>query len=253
MVNGNLMFSGMTLNTKPNSSYNIDFYANPAAGTLQGKRYLGTLFAVATDGAGNIAHLFVTLVNKSLQAGDRITATATGVAGGTPAAEIGNTSPMSTTFLTVPAAGTLSLSGTVYEDVNGDGSIADGVGRAGVMVRLYADSGMPTGNGFRTPDQLVATTTTDAGGGYTFSGLTNGTYWVVVDSRTITSSLALLGGHVAGETGPRKRTPPPTTRPSAARARIRAVSYNGSYQFATATGAFYRRSRSRTGPTTPSR
>ena len=165
MVNGNLTFSGMTLNAKPNSSYNIDFYANPAVGTLQGKRYLGTLLAVATDGAGNITNLVVTLASKSLQAGDRITATATGVAPGTPAAEIGNTSPMSTTFLTVPAAGTLSLSGTVYEDVNGDGSIADGVGRNNVTVRLYADNGNAAGNGVPdTLDQLVATTTTNAAG-----------------------------------------------------------------------------------------
>ncbi len=235
IVNGNLVLSGMTLSTTANSSYNIDFYANPAAGTLQGNRYLGTLIAVPTDGAGNIVPLIVTLLNKSLLAGDRITATATGVAGGTPAAEIGNTSPMSTTFVTVPLAGTLSLSGTVYEDVNGDGSIADGVGRSGVLVKLYAD------NGDNTPglhDQLITTTTTVAGGGYTFNSLTNGTYWVVVDSRTITSSLGLLGGHVAGETWAEETYATANNTAIGSAGAIRAVSYNGSYQFATATGAF---------------
>jgi hypothetical protein len=55
---------------------------------------------------------------------------------------------------------------------------------AGATVLLYRDSGdgLP-GAG----DLLAYTTTTDASGQYSFTGLTGGTYWVAIDSKTLSN------------------------------------------------------------------
>ncbi|NNC75708.1 MAG: CSLREA domain-containing protein, partial [Acidimicrobiia bacterium] len=78
---------------------------------------------------------------------------------------------------------TYSISGTVFEDIAGDvlndGTVGDAnnPGALGVTVRLY-DGG----------SGLVGTETTDGSGGYSFTGLGDDTYQVVVDSRTIPSA-----------------------------------------------------------------
>lgn len=89
-----------------------------------------------------------------------------------------------------------SLSGTIWHDVNGDASISDGIGIEGATVLLYRDNGDGTvglqiaGGIFNgNMDQLVRQTTTDANGEYQFEGLANGTYWTVVDSRSISAPL----------------------------------------------------------------
>ena len=82
------------------------------------------------------------------------------------------------------AIGTETISGRIYEDVNGDSSLSGDSGRTGVTVRLFRDGGDGLANG--TDDTFVTFATTNATGDYTFSGLTNGTYWVAVDSKTIT-------------------------------------------------------------------
>ncbi len=92
----------------------------------------------------------------------------------------------------------VTLSGTIYEDVNGDASLADGVGVAGAAVHLYQDN-TPT-NIPGAEDTLYRTATTGPGGAYSFSGVPDGNYWVAVDSTTITPTASLLGGHVVGET-----------------------------------------------------
>jgi hypothetical protein len=87
-----------------------------------------------------------------------------------------------------------TISGTVNEDVNGDASLADAVARNGVTVRLYADT-----NGNNTPDagdSLVGTTTT-ASGTYSFT-VAIGTYWAVVDSRTIAPNAGFNAGSTQG-------------------------------------------------------
>src|SRR5262245_2723174 len=101
-VGGNLQIDNITLSTTANSTYAIDFYANPAGTTgtlLQGKRYLGSV-TVSTGAAGTVT-FNATLAAAGLLADERITATATTTASGT-ATEVGNTSPFSTTFVTVP-------------------------------------------------------------------------------------------------------------------------------------------------------
>ncbi len=79
----------------------------------------------------------------------------------------------------------LTLSGRIYEDVDGDGDILDdGVGSANVRVLLYQDNGdgQPDAG-----DRFLTSTRTDVGGRYAFD-VGDGTYWVVVDSRTIRPS-----------------------------------------------------------------
>ncbi len=65
------------LASKANTTYLLDFYANPA-GTTQGGRYLGAA-TVTTDAAGN-AHFDVTLAG-STASGEAVTATATAADG----------------------------------------------------------------------------------------------------------------------------------------------------------------------------
>ena len=102
----------------------------------------------------------------------------------------------STTNITEADAGaTYSISGTVYEDVNGDSSLADAVGASGVTVRLFSDDGDNTPD---AGDTFITSTVTDINGDYTFSGLSDlTTYWVVVDSRTITPSAGVGAANTA--------------------------------------------------------
>jgi hypothetical protein len=86
-----------------------------------------------------------------------------------------------------PGPCALTISGTVSEDVNGDANLADAVVRDNVSVVLYRDGGdgLPDGVDDGAP---VATTTTDISGNYTFSSVTTGDYWVLVDSKTVSPS-----------------------------------------------------------------
>jgi uncharacterized repeat protein (TIGR01451 family) len=93
-----------------------------------------------------------------------------------------------------------TVSGTIYEDVNGDGSIADGVARPNVNVRLYADL---NNNGVvDTGDTFLSEQQTDASGNYTFqiSKVASGNnYLVVVDSKSIAPSAGFNGGFAQGD------------------------------------------------------
>lgn len=90
------------------------------------------------------------------------------------------------------------ISGTIYEDVNGDGSMADGVGASGVTIDLYDDSGATAGEIDGT-DAYVTNTTTAADGTFSFAGLADGTYWVVVHSTDIAPSDGLNATYTQGD------------------------------------------------------
>ncbi len=85
------------------------------------------------------------------------------------------------------------ISGTVFEDQVGDvlndGVIGDAVNPElqNVDVYLYTD------DGDNLPDAADALSSgpvqTDAAGDYSFTGLADGTYWVVVDSHTVPSTI----------------------------------------------------------------
>jgi len=91
-----------------------------------------------------------------------------------------------------------TISGTIYEDVDGDGDVSDdGVALDGVQVSLYRDSdgdGKPSSG-----DTLVTTTTTDSSGTYSFLVENNFTYFVVVDSKTVSPSAGFNSGYDQGD------------------------------------------------------
>ncbi|WP_081327279.1 GEVED domain-containing protein, partial [Photobacterium damselae] len=98
-----------------------------------------------------------------------------------------------------------SVSGTVFEDITGDGltdgdftfndNLGDQRGLPGVTVTIYLDDGdnLPDSG-----DTVVATDVTDANGEYSFTGLANAVYWVASDAPTTASNGS--GGLVAEQT-----------------------------------------------------
>ena len=82
---------------------------------------------------------------------------------------------------------TKTLSGTIYNDENADGLVGDEGGFDAVEVVLYEDI-----NGVRT--ELDRTSTIDSTGYYEFVGLTEGVYFVAVDSKTIGSEFVTESG-----------------------------------------------------------
>ncbi|MEQ1853509.1 MAG: cadherin repeat domain-containing protein, partial [Chthoniobacteraceae bacterium] len=78
---------------------------------------------------------------------------------------------------------TRTLSGTVFEDVDGDSNVAEPgtLAISGATVRLYLDNGNGTPD---AGDTFITTTTTNGSGQYSFT-VADGTYWVTVDSKTI--------------------------------------------------------------------
>ena len=90
-----------------------------------------------------------------------------------------------------------TISGRVYEDVDGDGDVSDdGVALEGVRVILYRDNGDGTpGDG----DVPVAQTTTDSSGLYSFVVENNFTYFVVVDSKTVSPSAGFNSNYGQGD------------------------------------------------------
>ncbi|MCI0346995.1 MAG: hypothetical protein L0221_16400, partial [Chloroflexi bacterium] len=91
------------------------------------------------------------------------------------------------------AGGTQTISGTTYHDVDGDADVAEGgtLTFSGATVRLFLDDGDGV---IDAGDTLQATATTNASGQYTFTGLADATYWVAVDSTTLTSGAAYNAG-----------------------------------------------------------
>lgn len=93
----------------------------------------------------------------------------------------------------------ISISGTVYEDIDGDGGILDdGVGAVGVNVDLYLDDGTVAGE-IDASDSFFNLATTDGNGIYSFSGLGDTTFWVVIDSATIDPNAGFNGGFSSGD------------------------------------------------------
>ncbi|MDH3238273.1 MAG: right-handed parallel beta-helix repeat-containing protein, partial [Deltaproteobacteria bacterium] len=184
---GNLVLTGFA---RPGSVIEL-FLADPdPTGFGEGKTYLATLTegsgadldaTTGTYGPGRVNNMlqgtdttnrfrFVIPLPGGVSYGTWLTATAT-VAGAT--SEFGGK----------VAVGPFSISGTVYEDVNGDADLSDKVARPGVAVHLFRDGGdgLPTG----ADDVYVISATTDGSGQYTFTSLGQETYWVVADSKTV--------------------------------------------------------------------
>ena len=98
-------------------------------------------------------------------------------------------SEIATTQLDV-IPGSQTISGHIFEDVDGDSLGGNDIDSVGTTVYLYRDDG----NGIAdAADSLVRTVQTDASGDYSFEFLTDGDYWIVVDSHTISPSAGLDG------------------------------------------------------------
>lgn len=89
-----------------------------------------------------------------------------------------------------------SVTGTIYEDVIGDGSVSGDSGVAGVTVVLYRDNGDGEPD---AADAIVSSTSTNGAGGYEFTDVGDGNYYVVVDSRTITPVAGFNSGFGIGD------------------------------------------------------
>jgi hypothetical protein len=160
-----------SLHSAASTNYRLEFFASAAADPSnfgEGETYLGTT-GVTTDTGGDAT--FSVPLAATVPAGAFITATATDPAG--------NTSEFCQA-LTATLVATHQISGVVFEDVdfagtatNWDGGSSD-VAQPNVDVELYDNS-----------DVYQTSVTTDAGGNYTFGGLTDGTYKVRVRSATL--------------------------------------------------------------------
>jgi parallel beta-helix repeat protein len=192
ITGGQTIIAG-TLNSEANKTYRIELFSNSAAdasGYGEGETYLGFV-NVTTDGSGNASFSYT---HGSVLAG-LISGTATEDLGG---GSFGSTSEFAQTTSSI-----YTISGTVFEDIYADGAGSEAIGhannpvRSGVTVKLYADGGDGLADG--GDDIYMTSTTTDGSGNYTFN-VDNGTFWTVVDSKTITSSIALNGGFTSGDT-----------------------------------------------------
>ncbi|WP_287408184.1 right-handed parallel beta-helix repeat-containing protein [Oceanithermus sp.] len=96
------------------------------------------------------------------------------------------------------SVGLAIIKGTIYEDVNGDGSLTDAVAVPNVTVTLYQDDGdgVPDAGDTLVAGQTVSTT---AQGEYSFQNIPDGDYWVVVDSRTIAPAAGFNAGFAQGD------------------------------------------------------
>jgi hypothetical protein len=176
-----------TLNSMPNTTFILDFYANdPDKGNGgaygQGQYYLGSA-TVTTDGSGNASFNVSGLAATT--PGEWISATATDPGG--------NTSEFALDVQAVPPA---SLSGLVFSDFNNDGQVDFGEqGIPGVPITLTgADA---------AGDPVNLSQTTDGAGTYVFLDLPPGTYTIteVQQPAGYTPGIATVGtggGTVSG-------------------------------------------------------
>ncbi len=106
----------------------------------------------------------------------------------------------------VSERGNGTLTGVVFNDDNGNRryDIRRESGISEVVVRLFLDDG--DGN-YNAADQEIAITETDGNGVYTFEGLIDGVYWVLVEENTLPENYmdtVSYGGH--GEQNPAQFT-----------------------------------------------
>ena len=90
-----------------------------------------------------------------------------------------------------------TISGAVYLDEAGDGSIVGDAKVAGTSVFLYRDDG---DGEIDSSDQLVASTVTDSAGDWSFVDWNTGVYWAVIDSKTVTPAVTVSGDIWAQQT-----------------------------------------------------
>ncbi len=126
----------------------------------------GPAIATTTTAAGTGAYSFANLVPGTYFVQETVPAGQTQTAGGTYTVNV--TSGSTANNINFADFKNISISGTKFNDLTGDGFSADDTGLGGVTINLYL-------NGGSTP---VASTVTAADGSYSFSNLGPGTYFV---------------------------------------------------------------------------
>ena len=198
-----------TASTKIAAVHTLEFYKAADDGNNNGEIEAGDLLnvahgegqtyidscATAADGTFNCDLTVPAAVPLAI--GEGVTALAYDASNNT--SEYGATS-----LVALPAA--FSVSGTVFEDVAGnvlDG--AEAIGDAanpvigGTDVYLYLDDGTSPGapDGSDAIQNGGAPVITNGSGVFTFASLSDGTYWVVVDSRTVSPSTGVHPSYLA--------------------------------------------------------
>jgi parallel beta-helix repeat protein len=181
-TNGTTVTIAGSLDSVSGASYRVEFFANGPTG----QRYLG--FTTVPIGAASTATFSATLT-AAVAIGETVTATATGPGGST-----------SEFSASVTATAGAAISGTIYHDVDGNANVTDDAGAvfAGVDVRLHLDDGDAV---IDSGDSFVNAVTTTGSGSYSFGGLAAGTYYVVVNSRTLSPDVNVWGEQTYAVTG----------------------------------------------------
>ena len=174
-TNGTTVTVAGSLDSTASTTYRIEFFANGVGGP----RFLGALSPNLFVGAAGSATFSASLTTP-VAVGETITATATNL----------TTNSTSELSAVVTATAGVSISGTLFHDVNGNANVTDDGASAlfanvTSAVALYLDDGDLV---IDSGDSFVAAVNTNASGQYTFNGLASGTYYVVVNSRTLGAS-----------------------------------------------------------------
>ncbi len=164
LTGGSTRIQGV-LHSLPSTTFDLDFYENPACSPsprefLEGHTYIGS-GQVTTDGAGTGA--FDVTLPATVEAGARISATATNTGGAT--SEFSQRIPFATNISSGPPAGgtTLSLSGTDF--IDGAAVAVGGIAAPGVTVNSFTSAtimtpALPAG----TLNDIVVTNLDGSGG-----------------------------------------------------------------------------------------
>ncbi len=137
-----------------------------------GKYYLGPCIT-KNDGTFDC---YVSISNVNLSNGDTITATAID--------SNNNTSEFGPNTRVQISSNAKTISGHIYEDLNGDGDPSDKKALENVVVKLYDSSGTE-----------LETAVTNAKGEFSFSVSANGDYYIAVDSKSILPSAGFNSGY----------------------------------------------------------
>ena len=175
-------------NNPPNQDGEIEEGDGKSVPHGEGRYYLGTC-EISLDSEGNF-QCNLTVDNAVISEGDFITATTTDADG--------NTSEFGPNQAVVSG---VVVSGTIFEDETGDGlndgdvNLNDNAGdqKALANVKVYAfeddGNGIPDIN-----DGLISYATTDEQGRYKLNLEKNKTYWIVVDSKTVSPTAGFNSG-----------------------------------------------------------
>lgn len=201
-----LIVTGSLENANADTDYRLEFFGSELGESEESWQYLGTAI-VTTDALGDS---FFTGVNPVVLSAtlspqyEIVTATATECRLPDCEPDINEICPedcdepyLSTSEFGTPTEAATSISGQIYQDMNSDGDLADGVALPGVDVHLYLDDGNGQPDAI---DVLAASVVTDGSGHYEFvgtyydEGQPGAVGWIAVDPNTVVPSQGSPGG-----------------------------------------------------------